>query len=333
MSNSTKILWAVDPFAEDKELHGNCVKALKAWVKGNEEPIRPVYVMSPDQMRIPAEVFANLRHKAEESGQKKMEALLKSAKIASLEKPTFLASFNYSLQSAVHVLLDYAKSEKADLIAVSTQSRKGVTRFLFGSFAETLALQSEIPLLLVSPKMGPVKELKTVFYATDLSDKSQETFEEVLKLAEKHQMRLVLYNKIEYYTQYTSSTIGNSLVYSDYLKENIAERNKHIQEMAEQARGLGIKTEIIIDQNPKTLSTPTAILKAAKKVKASLIAIGAKTGPVQTALLGSVTRQVLRESHVPLWVLHSKRKIAVLPRETSERKPNAVVHKLSSKNG
>lgn len=81
------------------------------------------------------------------------------------------------------MLLNYAHESNADLIAVSTLSRKGATRFLFGSFAETLVLQSDIPVLILSPKTQFAGPLSEILFPTDLGETSKETLERVAEMA------------------------------------------------------------------------------------------------------------------------------------------------------
>lgn len=309
MSQPLRIIWAVDAFMEDKKLHQKCVKAVKAWVKGKEAVIEPVFVVSPDQMKFPPEVFANLKGKVEESAQKNLKSLLKSTGIVGLLNTAYLASPSYSLQNAVHTLIDYARKERADLMVVTTQSRKGVSRFLFGSFAETLLLQSDIPVLLIGPKMRVGATLKRLLYATDLSEKCQDTFQEVMKLAEQHGMSLVLFNKVEYFSQYTSPSFASTEIYNHYLEEDIRNRVKSLEGMAEKARRRGISVQIVLDKNPRVNMISNAILRATQRTKADFLVMSAQSGPVRTALLGSITRQVIRDSSCPVWILHSKKRI------------------------
>lgn len=305
MTNKTKVLWTIDAFTEDKDLHKICTKAVKAWVKGTDAIVEPVFVMSPDQMKLPPEFFANHKGKVEESAQKNLKALLKSTGIPGLQNPTYLESPSYSLQNAVRTLLDYAKQNGADLIVVTTQSRKGVSRFLFGSFAETLVLQSNIPVLLVSPKMRPLSSFKKILYTTDLSDKCRKNFPAVLDLAKQHGMSLVLYNKVEYFSYYTQTNFGAAVTYDKFLSDDIKSREEVLSMLASEARKKGVRVETIVDKNPKTFPASDAILKTARKVKADLIVMSAQASSVQAAILGSITRQVLRDSQCPVWVLHS----------------------------
>ena len=48
-------------------------------------------------------------------------------------------------------ILDYAKSNKIDLIVISTHGRSGVSRWVMGSVADKVLRHSSIPVLIATP--------------------------------------------------------------------------------------------------------------------------------------------------------------------------------------
>jgi nucleotide-binding universal stress UspA family protein len=52
----------------------------------------------------------------------------------------------------VAVILRHIRKSDIDLVAMSTRARVGVTRFFFRNIADTLAQETEIPVMLVHPK-------------------------------------------------------------------------------------------------------------------------------------------------------------------------------------
>ena len=52
----------------------------------------------------------------------------------------------------VDAIKRYIKESDANLVAMSTQGRVGVTRFFFRNIADTLATEADIPVLLVHPR-------------------------------------------------------------------------------------------------------------------------------------------------------------------------------------
>jgi nucleotide-binding universal stress UspA family protein len=54
--------------------------------------------------------------------------------------------------SVPQIILDVARDERADLIAISTHARRGAKRFFLGSVAERTAHLAHIPVLLLPPR-------------------------------------------------------------------------------------------------------------------------------------------------------------------------------------
>lgn len=304
-----RILWAVDALATDKALQDKTVKILRAWAKGSGAVIEPVFILSPDQLYVPPDMLSTLATDLKETAKKNLDAIAKRAKLPGLLAPTLLAADNFSLRNAVDHLVAYARQTGAELIVVSSSSKKGATRFLFGSFAETLILHSEIPVFLVTPKTIATSTFKHIFFPTDLSERSRDVFRTVTALAKAHRSKITLFHKIEYLNQYTLATLESTPLYQGYMKDDIIRRRHLIEAMAEDARAHGVKTDVVLDKKLDTVSE--SIFRAARRAKADLIAMASQTGPVVTALLGSVTRQTLRAAPCPVWVVH--------PMDTRER--------------
>jgi len=304
--NSKKILWAVDAFTEDKQLHDRAASLIRAWVKGQDISVEPVFVMSPDQLNVPMDVFGGIKLDAETVARKNLKDLVRNVRIPSLLEPTVLTSNNMSLRNAIQTLLSYAKQSKAGLIVVSTQSKKGVSRFFFGSFAESLVLQADVPVVMVSPKTTKLSKVQHILYATDLTEKAHEALEEVMALSGERKLKLTLFNKVEYLTEYTVATLHNNPTYQKTLQADLVRRKKMLEELATEVRAKGIKVDVVMDSKPTDVSISNAVLKAATRYKADLIAMASQTGPVVSAILGSVTRQVIRGAKCPVWVIHPK---------------------------
>ena len=296
-----RIIWAVDADMEDKALFQKTVKTIRAWTRDSSVTIAPVYVLSPDQVCLPTEFFGEMHDELKTTGRGKLEKALEKISLPGLEPTTVIVSPNYSLRSAVHELVSHARNEGATLIVASTLSKKGVTRFLFGSFAETLVLQSDIPVLLISPKTQPVSKVSHILFPTDLSDKAREVFHTVLSLAADQKAKLTLFHKVEYLNSFSSPAFTPE-IYHKCLDQDLERRRVGLAKLAQLASGRGVAVDIVT--NTSGSSIVESIVKTARRMKVDLIALASQTGPVTTALLGSVTRQLVRRSSAPVWVVH-----------------------------
>ncbi|MBI1860255.1 MAG: universal stress protein [Deltaproteobacteria bacterium] len=302
MAEIKRIVWAVDPIAEDMRLQVKCSHILKTMLKATQAEIDPVFVLSPDQLKMSSAFFPAQVSDFRVEAEKRLSQYLKKVKIPNVKVATVLVSNDLSLRSAVHALISYAKSHHSDMIVCSTMARKGMSRFLLGSFAETLIMQSDIPVLLVSPKTVEATKFKEILVPTDFSDKSKETLKRVAALASQMGSKVVLFHQVEYLTQYTLDQFGAVPAYQKYVDDDVKQREQTGAKWCEELQARGVKAECVL--NKKGSFAADAILAQAKKRKSSIIAMASQTGPVASVLLGSVCRQVIRAAQCPVWVIH-----------------------------
>ncbi len=302
VQSKNKVIWAVDAFSKDVALFKKMASFLKTWVKESDRVIEPVYVLSPDQVRVPSEIFSSIAVESEAQAKKTLKSTLRDIKLSHAE-PVLLRSNDFSLRTAVKTLLDYARDNGVEFIALGTQSKKSVSRFLFGSFAESLIVHSDIPILLLTPECKPASSLKKLIFATDFSDASKAAFQQALDLAEEHRLSVTLFNRVEYSCDKTMELIRNNAEYELQVEKDLDKRSRAIQEMASLADARGIKVDVVIDSKPSHASIAQSILDVTAAAKGSLIAVAAESGSTRSTLLGSVAREVVRKSNIPVWVI------------------------------
>lgn len=57
-----------------------------------------------------------------------------------------------SAMPAAEAILDYAESQHADLIAIATHGRSGISRWVFGSVTQKVVQTAPVPVLVIRPK-------------------------------------------------------------------------------------------------------------------------------------------------------------------------------------
>ena len=67
-----------------------------------------------------------------------------------LRNKGFSVNYVVAFGDPADVILDFAKSLKVDLVAMSTHGRSGISRLLFGSVAEAVIRKSLVPVLALS---------------------------------------------------------------------------------------------------------------------------------------------------------------------------------------
>ena len=208
--------------------------------------------------------------------------------------------------TAAEAVLDAAKAATADLIAMSTHGRSGITRWLFGSVADRVLHSSETPLLIVRPdedgKPKKAPAIKKILVPLDGSPIAESVLPFVEDLAKTLGASLVLFHAIAPITAYPGFEYAPPV--SGELLESMQEQAREVvRRSAEEVQSRGVKAEgaVCIDQ------PVDGILQAATDMGCQLIAIGTHgRSRLGRMVLGSVADGVVRRSHLPCLVIHSR---------------------------
>jgi nucleotide-binding universal stress UspA family protein len=216
-----------------------------------------------------------------------------------------LATPTRSIREGVDQITRLAKRWKADLVVTTTRAHKGIRRWVMGSFAETLLLYSDVPILFINPYWKRTSPFNHILFCTDFSEESREAFKQVLKFAKSIGSKITVFNKLE-----SGRALFLEPAFIGYVPsyEMFSEEREVIEqeasEWAAEAQSQGVTASSYVDLNPAT-SKVGSIVSLAKK-KPGIIAIASHSGPMKTIFLGSLTREVVRSSPYPVWVLHPK---------------------------
>lgn len=301
MPQTSLSIWAIDPFSE-KAIQLKIARHLREFLSQSSIQVEPTAVLNPGQLRLP-QLEDSLKPEFKMAAQKALDAITKAVKIPNLLPPSFIFSQHYSQRKSVSTFLEFAKERKAEFITLGTHARSGVQRWLLGSFAESLILQSQIPLLIINPKVHKAQKIKTILFPTDLSPACDKGLNRLLPTLERLKAKIILYHKIDYVLPETYSLIYRTDLYNKYLKDDEGNRRAQLEKWSKKLAEKNIKCEIIIDDKPSFI--PKAIVSAAKKHKAQMIALVSHTGSTSALFLGSITRQVVRLADCPIWSWHT----------------------------
>lgn len=300
-----RIVWAVDPSAADPGMQRAAARAIRSLAKSGDCRIEPVYLWGSYLVAMVDGSLDDIRDLVWRDAQRHLDEIVRGIDIAGLQPLTVLVEPYSDTKRDAGALIAHAKKTGAELIVLSTHGRRGPKRMLAGSFAETLMLTSEIPLLVVSPKWGARRDFREIIFATDFSGQSMEAFEKVVDLASSLGKEIVLFHKVN-----NPLTPGTEMVFRNFrgilrfFEEDIARRRKLAEEWSASAGRRGVRVRIHID-SAKRGSAADSILKYVKR-RPALIAMTSHSGPFTSAFLGSTCRAVVRAAQVPVWVIHPK---------------------------
>jgi nucleotide-binding universal stress UspA family protein len=289
-----KLVWAVNPFDESRKLKRVAVSILTAIARARDR-VEAVYVASPGEVElaialdVPAEKrFAGYPKSLVEKSLREMGIEQVSA--------TVLTQHEVSLTSSVKTLAGYSVRGKADIILVASHARKGVSRLVLGSFAETLVHFSKTDLLVFNESTRALKRRPEVLLiAHDLSQAGDRGFEKALVYAKKWRCTLHVVHVPE---------PAYGLRFDDQDKRVEAYRGKvkaetqRVETTLKRARVAG---SVVIDRKWAPISE--RILAQARRVGADVVLVVAKSGRLAGLMGGSVTRQIIRKSTAPVLVV------------------------------
>jgi nucleotide-binding universal stress UspA family protein len=321
-----RIIWAIDALEPPGKLQANAVATLKGLASAISCEIEPVYIMSQiPEIGVEYSFQWSPQHRSmvEDAAEK----IVKKCPLPNLLPPKLLEQSGSSNLGAVDQLATYAARQHATMIVANTHSKTGLKRFFLGSFAEALTLRSTVPVIVVGPHIPKPKPLKKILHPTDFTTQARLTFNKVVDLARDLNAQVVLLHVIPFSLRpYTSANIlfpGSYWgLYQDYMRAAIEEADRTAEAWKKLAERRGVAVDSIIDRRGR--SVWEAIVDFSKRRGVGLIAMESQTGPMASAIMGSVTRQVLRHSHCPVWTFHpgakARARIQERPRRPSTGK-------------
>lgn len=303
-----EIIWAVDAFEGRSRAHRNAIEVLRKLSRLTQASVRPVYILSPAELNLSLEFTPPWIQYYRPAAEAALTRLVRDANLSATYPPKVLVQSVATKKRSVEVLSDYAKQKRAQLIVLATHARTGMVRFFLGSFAETMILHSRIPVLLVGPRITSPKKLKKILFPTDLGGASEKAFKRFLPILKQLDAHVTLFhsvpNPVEPVVQSGIYLLGGAWVpVHQFFLEDIAKRKKRLRTFENYARRANVSVSSYVDETGSSISK--AIVHFAQRESFNLIAMLAQSGALTTAFIGSLTRQVSRHAHCPVWILHS----------------------------
>jgi nucleotide-binding universal stress UspA family protein len=183
---SDRILWTIDPFAKHAMLQRSAAWAIHEIARNRPSAvIQPVYLVNNwIQDAVPPHLVKSFIEKMAAFARDSLEGIVRRVPLQGM-RPLEVLSYSFeSLEQGVDGLLTYARKKRFGLIVASTRANKkgvgGPLSFL-GSFVETLAEQTDVPLMIVNPAWRHSVRTPSLLFPTDLSAESRRSFKRTIE--------------------------------------------------------------------------------------------------------------------------------------------------------
>lgn len=305
-----KVIWAIDAFEDLKELNQKMADYLTHLHKVEGASIEPLYLLRENEIILPTYEAPAWVTDHSKTAETLFKEVLSDYDLDFLSTPKVIPHAAQSHAGAAEVLSHYALQSGADLIVVGSHGRQGFQRFLLGSFAESLLLQSEVPVCVMGAHATKTRSTKCILFPTEFGEHSRENFRHVLDLAKKLKSEVVLLHAISrpiesLFDLETRPRVynyeGRMLSLDQIIEEQIEAQSRRAQQWVDGAARMGVMVTHVIDSSFKPVDE--LVLDAAEAHDCDLIMMEAQSGPMSAALLGSYTRNVVRKAECPVYVL------------------------------
>ncbi len=310
-NDTAKVAWAFDPFSKPTADLTPWARFLDYIAKIEDSTVEPVYVLSPDGLNWSGEFSGPWVKKYKPLAETAAETVLAEYYDETIMPVRILVNQKASLRGDVKKLALDAEKQHRSLIVVQTHARKGLDRFLLGSFAESLLMFSKVPVLCVNPHTTPPDSIRRILFPTDLSGNSKSAFVKLVNRCKRWGAQLVIAHKlpdpIEPIVQSGVYMAGGGwITLSQYFEKESTERKQQLQVWQEEALAAGVQASIEIIDQPGLVGD--AVLQMAENSDIDVIALCSQSGPVSSIITGSVARQIVRRAHCPVLVFHETTK-------------------------
>ncbi len=240
----------------------------------------------------------------------KREAEIAADYLATVEKHVSSEGQTVATQvldgNAAEAVLAAADDRGADLIAISTHGRSGISRWLFGSVATRILEHASVPLLVLRPKEGedrgaPGPVVKKILVPLDGSELASSVLPVVEEFAKTMGASLVLYHSVAPLSAYPGFESVGAAALGEAVEEMQRQAREILTRAAEEVKSRGVEATTI----SAIATAANGVLKAADELDVDLIAIAThgRSG-LGRVVLGSVADAVIRRSaDVPCLVI------------------------------
>ncbi len=287
-----KIVWAIDPF--DNQLPLAPMYSMLTALAG-KDGVQVVYVAGHGEARLSTAFDVPEK---ERFGKFPLGLLRKALADAGLplspRRVAVVEEESASMKAAAGRLDTWAREQGADAVALFSHAKKGVKRLMLGSFAETFVHHATLPVLVANPTTRIPEAPQRLVFAHDLGKRDTRALAQLAHLPPTLGLQL-------FHAAPPQAILGQPALTGDMDKAWEQALEEAERKLSVAARQLAGRT-VVVEARPADGKISDAILAQARRTKADLIGVAAQSGPLRAMFLGSVTRELLRASPLPVLI-------------------------------
>lgn len=303
-----RIAWAVDPLGEEFDFQKKAAHFLRMLADRTPVEIFPIYLYGSYPLEYSPYSHVDMSPADRARTKSTLVSICEKDAIRGIHDLEIIVKGFTNLRKGVRTLVERAAELDVDLVFATTHARRGISRWVVGSFAEALMEESTIPLLVLNPESEVVWDLGEALFATDLSAESRCAFRTFLPLAAALRSKVTIYHQgahslaeglVPAFSGGIISATGEKAEAENRWSEAVAKAWR------DSAKSAGVEGDVLVDAS--LARTPAeGALDSAQERKA-WIAIAAQSRPTRTGMIGSNARRVLRDARVPVWLYRTPR--------------------------
>jgi nucleotide-binding universal stress UspA family protein len=307
-----KIIWAVDPFAEQVMLQRASAWALNELTQAYPSSvIQPVFLANDfsAEGRIPQRLIRSYVEKVQTFANDSLSKITHRIPLKNVRPLQVISRPFESVKQGVQELIRNAAHQGGHLIVAGTRAGKGGSSPLgfAGSFVESLLEHSDIPVLAVNPHWKHGAGIPSLLFPSDLSPDSHKWFVETLELAKTIQAKVILFHRISLpLSQPLDTAIRIFPEIRDTLQKKIKASHGEAKRWAQDAKRAGVKLSQVIDSQLSG-SVLDALLKCLEQHPSSVMIMP----PLSETYPRSTIQSLMKRSPFPmLYVPTAREKVS-----------------------
>lgn len=306
MKNKIKITWALDPFSKKYESWKRTAETINYLSTLFECEVQPAYVVGYDLTHWVGNMVPNNLESLMNIVKEKLNGVILDVAKFKTNEPDIIVSEKRSRRADASVFARYFEDSGSELVLINSQSRELIEKFFIGSFVESLMVKTKKPIFIVSESTKEITKLSKTLIPSDLSDKSRIHYENFIDSKINFSDEAVLYHRVfrpaASVFQTTNMALGGNWVNVEQYSGNLAEKRKEeIYDLHKKAASKNYSVKTIVENS--SFNLVELILKWAEEEDCDYLTVPSFSGRLDFFLLGSVTRELIIRSNIPVLVV------------------------------